>query len=130
MFNTSELRRGSIINVKVNYDGYLQESKVSVILDDGRIYVEGDSLIINNDDIEGIDLTPENFLRLGGILVDKERNRYQFGLFTFGYSDESGFCLWDDESNSIMFGTVHIQFVHQLQNLIFSLTGMEIKNPS
>lgn len=91
---------------------------------------------INNafgDDIEPIPITPEILLKAGFANDDNLNIRYSFEIFEnheltlggFEHETERGFrlscdyCYYDKTLK-------HIQYVHQLQNLYFALTGEEL----
>jgi hypothetical protein len=57
--------------------------------------------------------------------AEEQHDFWLYRVIKFNLS-ESGMCLWNDEENCMMFGTVPFQYLHQLQNIVFDLTGEEL----
>ena len=74
----------------------------------------------NYDEIEPIPLTEEWLTKLG-LEKDGIWFNYLFGFYSIGISnDYSGFNFSYDD------GFIPIKYVHELQNLVFSLSGYEL----
>jgi hypothetical protein len=81
--------------------------------------------IKNNDFFQGIPLTEEWLVRFG--LMDKPSYKaFHIGSMEFDIPSMIGGCL-DNELGLDQENSIHIQSVHQLQNLYFALTGEELK---
>ena len=74
----------------------------------------------NFEFIKSIPLTEEWLLKLGGI-----KSTDSFGGYLFYYPNGNGMRIKNNEWSSQHI-TVKVEFVHQLQNLFFILTGKEL----
>ncbi len=68
-----------------------------------------------------IPLTEEWLLKLGGVWLVQEPNRYNFYNNVFVTVIEDSFLYWITEFETC----VEVKYVHQLQNLYFALTDEE-----
>ena len=86
---------------------------------DGR----SDTLEIDIENIESIELTEDWLIKFGFELDDQECYSKWEGALNYSYSLEHGFCFGQgiDYSHEIK-----IEHVHQLQNLYHALTGEEL----
>ena len=110
MLTGSELRIGNYVFLK-------SKSKYYEILSGQEIDTGLDS-----QDFEPIPLTEEWLLNFGAKKTDKNDS---FGGFIVYYPNGNGMRIKDNEWNSQHI-TVNVKYVHQLQNLYFSLTGKEL----
>jgi len=126
--NKEELRIGNLVNIKsetsdFDYIHYIVELTSTEAL----VKCNEESDWFNYDNIEGITLSEDWLLKAG---FEKEAP----GTY------KRGNCIyWIDYSSSFNFGTLQIasgyaplinapcQYVHQIQNLIFVLTGTELQ---
>ena len=97
--------------------------QVEAIFQDGTLYLnfegnEGDVWDCNVKDIEAIPLTNEILLKCG---FEKIGMAYIKGMFIINGRSDGRFQL----GNSGM--SVELTFLHQLQNLFYSLTGKELE---
>lgn len=76
--------------------------------------------------LEPIELSHEILVKLNANKIYEDKNLYEIGVLTFNFS-AYGLCLWNNNSNSIVFGTRPFKYLHQLQNLYFDLTGVELQ---
>lgn len=76
-----------------------------------------------------IPITHNWLIKLGAEneVYDEQWVLYRIGFFLFKLHQEYGLCQWGAEKQEILLGTVHYKYIHQLQNLIFALSGMELK---
>jgi hypothetical protein len=114
-----ELRIGNLVNYGVNIVPIKSIHTESVLKDEVRIYVELNEKLQNYcldiTEIEPIPLTEERLLKFG-----VKDNR--LGLFdVVKVSDDIGYHIY-----FIGRHLKEIQYVHQLQNLYFALTGEEL----
>jgi hypothetical protein len=133
---TSELRIGNFINgIYSNYDENLEIEENETIckvtsldnsdLFDYQIYVESDEGIELFDEFEPIPLTEEWLLKFG---FKKIGVNFQLKSFCLWYSSYEKCYVWrfmnvgEDADRKVC-----LDYVHQLQNLYFSLTGEELK---
>jgi len=111
----TELRIGNLISYKGEKEGY-----VSSIGNNGfetcRTYNDMPFGSDEYDDYEGIPLTEEKLVKFG-FIKDSIYLFYSLGNFIIRHD----FILCDIGIR------VYIQYVHQLQNLYFALTGEELK---
>jgi len=76
--------------------------------------------------LEPIGLSHEILIKLNANKIYEDKNLYEIGVLIFNFSTY-GLCLWDSNNNSIVFGTRPFKYLHQLQNLYFDLTGVELQ---
>lgn len=116
-----ELRIGNYIN-----DTSGEDLPVTAIFKN-EVKVKGYKYKCLIEDCDPIELMPEILEKCGAIKpYDDESEFYQIGVFDFKYENDA-LLLWDRESNSIMFGTKPLQWLHSLQNLIFAITQTELQ---
>jgi hypothetical protein len=119
-----ELRIGNFIKGCNVYDG--RELTVSKVGFDVVFFFNGFAGEYPND-CEGIELT-EQWLEKFGFLCTVPRFRYETDKYLIEQwvtADSYFFRVKTSASESIMIAEV--EFVHQLQNLYFALTGREIE---
>ena len=125
----SELRIGNYINRPDLGDGHLRTESILAIYE--RVKTTGPiKTIFDFQDIHPIPLTEEWLLKFGfGKSEDHEVGHNTDLNFNFYYDwhfkrfrIESGF----NSDNDWIVPMPHIQYVHQLQNLYFALTGKEL----
>ena len=106
------------------------------------VYAQSGKLVINRDSIykieninlqsakkyEPIPLTEEWLLKFG---FNKNNNTFILNKYSSVTHEktgfESGFWYSNDESNAHCYRLKKIEFVHELQNLHFALTGEELE---
>lgn len=76
--------------------------------------------------LEPIELSHSILMKLNANKIYEDKNLYEIGVFVFNFS-AYGLCLWNTNNNSIMFGTRPFKYLHQLQNLYFDLTGVDLE---
>lgn len=109
----NELRLGNLV-ASVYTDHFFEITSI----DEGRICTEDSSLNINH--IEGIPLTPEILEKAG------------FDYVTDKTFESKTFDIWVSEANGKYTftgrpdGGILLEYLHQLQNLIYALTGQEL----
>lgn len=94
------------------------------ITDDGKLDYGGGTL----QDIEGIPLTTEIFQKCGFNFIDQggDDHGWYHPKLLFGiYSSDNNYRLLSDEGIEIT-AAGQLQFLHQLQNLFFALSGEEL----
>lgn len=128
MIQAKELRIGNWVNVDSDTDGTLIENIVVGTMEDGRCYLSNWlNIAMNPERIEGIPLTPEILEKAG---FTKEQTFYKDS--TWHKRDnieihEGGVVFFTDTYENTVQLPVNIQYVHQLQNLYFALTGEELQ---
>jgi hypothetical protein len=134
----SELRIGNLVNgIYADNYGHLKIDEKETIckvttldisdLSDYPIYVESDEGIEHFDEFEGIPLTEEWLLKFGfekvlnqyKKITDVSKDRFKNIPFIILFLDNQ--FQYDD----LRFRT-NLQYVHQLQNIYFALTGEEL----
>jgi len=124
-----ELRIGNLIKgiyhqLDDNHDELELETICEVVtLDitfsgDYSIYVDSDEQIEHFSEFQPIPLTEEWFLKFG--LLKTKEGIILMGCYQIVANEESWRIILKN-------GVLHIQYVHQLQNLYFALTGEELK---
>lgn len=124
--NTKELRIGNLVYNRI----YKQPMKVTAIGID-YIYLDfkgnvGDYFEDNTDkngdleDTDGIKLDKETLFKFG---FKKKYDFYDKGKF---YIDSTDFMCGHESPNDVYNMITKIEYVHQLQNLYFALTGEEL----
>lgn len=116
--NNAELRKNNLLTYKGKEYFVMGISSQSVRLFDGK----GEDIWVFEDEVEPIPLTEEMLVRLG-FKKSKGKNLKEFilGDFIIYTYPETGIELY--------YGVgfyIKIQYVHQLQNLYFTLTGTEL----
>lgn len=119
-----ELRIGNI----VSYKG--EPARVTMIGQYG-IQALGTDNVINakfgTPDIEPIPLTPEILEKAGFVKVPKREGIYRRGLIQLYHVGVGGtLCYIEYSPEEYCYLHVVIRYVHQLQNLIFTLTSSEL----
>lgn len=132
--NASELRIGNWVHHNGNYCYRCPSDAFDFQWNETDWYQVGEHCM-NLEDISGIPLTEEKLKRLGLVICTEKHRRRYYKL----PSDEKYYFVWNSISNSItavgigqpdseniyMFAW-KIKYVHNLQNLIFDLTGEEL----
>jgi hypothetical protein len=92
--------------------------------------------------IEPIPLTEEWLLRFDFIFIEKSKygNKYRFPMADWGFTIENSFTegkwffgheYYDALEESLNYQSLHfahnVKYVHELQNIMFALTGEELK---
>ena len=125
----NELRSGSVISIngenvivdhiKCHEDSVTIKNGFAIVFNDGDLETDG------NDNIKPIVLTPEILEKCG---FDYDAS------YEVPKVQKGNFILWDgfDGSFGANFGgltrlDVSVQYLHQLQNLYFALTGEELE---
>jgi hypothetical protein len=121
MVNTRELRLGNYISFKGK--SHRVEGIVLYGVNIGIIYDK--STNYEDKEFDPIPLTPEILEAAGLNQTFPEENVWQVAVFQFKFSD-AGLSLLDDE-RELFFGSKPFMYLHQLQNLYFSLTGEELQ---
>jgi len=138
MIKHTEIRVGNI--VKLNYkdyhdleeDGFLNDKNniwfINSIKSDGKleIYNKIENLFeyVNEEQIEGLEISEEILLKCG---FDKDEDGWLHISYNQEDHTESYGIKWNGEYwEYYMFDLTKINYLHQLQNLIFSLTGQEL----
>lgn len=83
-----------------------------------------DTLVFNAREICPIKLTPEIFGRAGVGIKLVGKDTYQIGKYRFGFDDMQ---LYEKNSVGMIYNVAKVQYLHQLQNVIFALTGSPLK---
>jgi hypothetical protein len=127
MINPNELRIGNLIKYTGKpYPAYLLNNgivEVKEVLNDGVNRSQGDSTLYESENLEGIPLTDEWLERCGAV---KNRIPLKNGRWHIEYVGEGGLIMRDDLDESEIEILADVNYVHQLQNLYFSLTGEEL----
>ena len=144
---TSELRIGNLINGIyydfVNEDEYEEIEKETICtvatLDstdmcDYRIYVESEADIETFSDFQPIPLTEEWLIKFGFEKLNTKMSDcfvFQKGLWRVAIKDDieqnNAWVLWHERISPPTWCLSRFEYVHQLQNLYFALTGEELK---
>ncbi|WP_312306591.1 hypothetical protein [Chryseobacterium sp.] len=122
MIAPQELRIGNLVK-------YVDDGEIKVINGSAIKYLENAQRLFQLFPFEPIELTEEWLLKMGFDLLHKGkfRNVYDYSLdHRFGYSDNHGLVYVDSALTFVGNSFSHIKFVHQLQNLVFALTGEEL----
>jgi len=77
--------------------------------------------------LEAIPITIEILNKLKAVKVYYDKNIYQISLVIFCWHSEYGLCIWYAQNDCILYGSIHFNYLHQLQNIYFDLTGKELK---
>lgn len=82
---------------------------------------DGESGLLPDDesDYNGVKLTEKWIIELG--LKRIPENEYTLDSY-----DLAGFKLWMNKGKFLFINKINIEYVHQLQNLFFALTGTEL----
>ncbi len=117
MIDTKELRIGNLVDIyKGNVIGVVKNCIVEQI----------DTCSVNhfdNDDIEPIPLTSEQLLKFGYNEINQDNI---FGLFGLRKGKAGKYCLsYLSEHCLTIFEEIIVEYIHQFQNLHFTLTGEE-----
>jgi len=117
--NANELRIGNYIHV--SEEGSLEVLKIDL---NDMCNLE---CTIDKDMFEPIPLTEEWLLKLGAkqyMFDDIKTNEYMFNKwFTVSLVNEQGFCQLCLSNRYL---PVHLEYVHQLQNMVWILTNKEL----
>jgi hypothetical protein len=124
--NTTELRIGNLVNLMLNHEDF-KTIRVDVTdlinISHGGVY-------------EPIPLTEEFLLKFGFEYINRHDNNFiTFQDWTHNYflqcdakKRDNKYLILDNCLNDLRsFSMVDIEYVHQLQNLYFALTGEELK---
>ena len=119
-----DLRIGNLVNYGINIVPIKSIHIESVLKDSAVVYIELNKKLshycVNIEDISPIPLT-EDWLLKFGFESNPYQDRYENGKIHIECDKTKEITqLWID-------GMPHIQFIHQLQNLYFALTGEELK---
>jgi hypothetical protein len=110
----NELRIGNFVSI----DGVLKPIKVFII-DTTETSV--------NTKYKPIPLTEEWLLKFGFVYnIDSYYKRHTESETNFDWDIETGLYIIDD-NGLVLKDISHIEYVHQLQNLYFALTGEELE---
>lgn len=119
---TTELRIGNIITIDGGIYEVVNISKSSFGIE---LVEESTGMRTNGGRRNPIEITKEWLIKLGFYEILKDAFRFEtFDIeFLHFHNERSCFfitsmCLWDVE--------IHVQYVHQLQNIFFILTGKEL----
>lgn len=119
-----KLRQGNIILKRYSnlVNRSIKYNSINIIEEVSRA-----ALIYNCGIPFGIKITSQILLFCGFTqpYPENKPNIYQLHVIEFLFHEEYGICVCDD--NNILFGTKHYKHVHELQNLFFWLTGIEIE---
>lgn len=114
----SELRIGNYVNRL----GYPEQIKSITISEGKRGYVAVQSSgVITHNQIEPIPLTEEWLLKLG---FEKLENKF-YSKGRFSYHKKYGWKIFENWVNGWV-GVQKVEYVHQLQNLYFAISGEEL----
>lgn len=114
MINTKELRFGSIVN--------MMGKPVVVTGTMGTVIYFGQKGIAVNagDTFTPIELTPEILEKVGG---KTNPTTYEIGEITVQWYDDTQKRVF---INGNYMGILHLQYLHQLMNLYYALTGTDL----
>jgi hypothetical protein len=125
--NPKELRIGNFLTVSNNV---LAISEIKKDCFRCQQYINEWEFLLNDDDIHPIPIT-EEWLKRFGLKIDTAMDRGSiFGfavVFTCHYFKDSKSPIWIEQYSEGEFSLPHIKYVHQLQNLYFSLTNEELE---
>lgn len=118
---STELRLGNFVIVNHGTDllskvTWIQEESVSVMFD--RQHDLSNGMIASPSKIIGVPLTEEWMFRLGFI---KQDDPFDWHYEINGYEVGNDFDSWTGKESR------KIDYVHQLQNLYFAITGFELQ---
>lgn len=128
MIQANELRIGNIFIREIQPSRGLEYEKEFVLTEQwmGRLFGQDDDCLIALQDLSPIPLSPD-WLERFGFKINNERDPescsfdyMHIGLFYIGEFNRSGWLLNAYDSMPPM------QYIHQLQNLYFALTGNEL----
>lgn len=117
-----ELRIGNLVSVAGQID------PVRSIMHDGvgyQIALGTSALLIIEEEVDPIPITPELLDRFTIFEHSNDVAWWQFEEWTFGLCIEEADGLW--QVNWYGAFLRYIEYIHQLQNLCFDLTGEELK---
>ncbi len=121
IYMVEEFRRGNIIEV-VFSQGAKVVGIISAITEDCKIKIRDYNSEFNTTKLNYIPLTEEWLAKLGFEKIENPNNTGTF-LWTI---NEIGFIQSDKFYCASIDSLIEIQYVHQLQNLYFALTGEEL----
>lgn len=132
MINISELRIGNIVAIQLNYDGVsYDECEVTEITLEYLHHTlpAGGGTTSKWDDVDPIIITPEWLQRMGFKKSADDNWVIQVGNLLYIEIDKDFDLYINPETwNGAMIAPwAEIEYVHQLQNLYFTLTGKEIE---
>lgn len=145
MIKVAELRIGNLVKYTgTPYPNYPLVNGMVIVEDivgNGVNLSMGGSTLYKADKLEGIPITPEWLERMGYVRFQYYTDEYLWSLVDENNTMTGDFCIVEENNRLIpMNGTGgyeyaiarEIQYVHQLQNLFFTLTGEEltIKEPT
>lgn len=129
MIKATELRIGNITNVgivrAIHHDHVLMDCYVR--FDDGKKmgFDSAEEVFVSDtlsyDEFDGEPITEEWLLKFG--FIDDKSNGFDLSIIHIEFILSIGFVYYvnGEATNSII-----IQYIHQLQNLYFALTGEEL----
>lgn len=123
----NELRIGNIIDPNIIIGSMVERAKMGA--PNGSILVTPDILFSNNSALmTGIPLTEEWLIKFGFIIEGSELSVCLFKGSLFGISKRENKYFLSSASThcTTLYTSIEIKYVHQLQNLYFSLTGEEL----
>ncbi|HEY1044972.1 MAG TPA: hypothetical protein VGF79_00940 [Bacteroidia bacterium] len=122
MINVRELRLGNWVSLLGDFH---QIDGIYLDFNLGSVHLEGNAIYNNADKIEPIPITEEILLKCG---FEKKE---EIGKY-IGYSNVA-ISIWHNKVNNtflvdnISKVEVYIEHLHQLQNLIYALSGQELE---
>lgn len=129
---TRELRLGNFIFGSLEDSDYQEVVKVLAIEDNKSDYLDSKVIVSSTsgtewyDEFAFIPISETGLIHLGFERKDPNGYTKEIGLFIFDFDNYFNLCIhWG--SGHLDEGLDDIIYIHRLQNLIFSLTGEELK---
>lgn len=128
----SELRIGNFVGLNLkefpeNYFTVFEVANSNMVVQDGLTpHGFRDLSYFDAELLEPIPLTEEWLLKFG--FVDDNGSFYKIpvGGSELFINPENGMVVWIERNNNVFNNPALIEYVHQLQNLYFALTGEEL----
>jgi len=127
MINANGLRIGNLVTEQYQYFQQSEQERIitveSIIEKGINVDLHGESEYIGFDKLKPILLTEDWLARLR--FVEEKRGCFTLGPISIVINEKTN-SSWIYSQYT---PTIPIQYVHQLQNLYFALTGKELKAP-
>ncbi len=137
-----ELRIGNVISF-INRDGILKTERITELLTDCVNVTNWDGKTLEYEDLKPIDISPELLEKYGFVALVKDSYIHpslpHLTLAVYQYFDKDDneyvqdeseghlLCIDDLEGIFVPITAEGIKYLHQLQNLFYSLTSTELK---
>lgn len=128
MIKPNELRIGNKLNYTGLGNSYYPTGIITVeeVLSNGVNLSHGDLTVYEAEKLHPIPLTPQILEKCGFKDVHGEYVTLE-GIGIYNDGDDYWFCDEDAHEGNVIYYGNGFQYVHQLQNLFFALTGEELE---